>query len=83
LIDPAKVVIGGKSDAQARYLDPTILYPITWADPIMQDEIFGPILPILTYKTLDEALARIAAGPHPLAAFIFRATTTVSTGSTC
>lgn len=71
LIDPAKVVIGGKSDAQARYLDPTILYPITWADPIMKDEIFGPILPILTYKTLDEALARIAAGPHPLAAFIF------------
>lgn len=37
----------------------------------MQDEIFGPILPILTYKILDEAFARIAATPHPLSAFIF------------
>jgi acyl-CoA reductase-like NAD-dependent aldehyde dehydrogenase len=37
----------------------------------MQSEVFGPILPILTYRTLDEALARIAATPHPLAAFVF------------
>ena len=37
----------------------------------MEDEIFGPILPILTYKTLDEAFAKISATPHPLAAFIF------------
>jgi aldehyde dehydrogenase (NAD+) len=37
----------------------------------MEDEVFGPILPILTYRTLDEALARIAATPHPLAAFVF------------
>ena len=40
-------------------------------DPIMEDEVFGPILPILTYRTLDEALARTAATPHPLAAFVF------------
>jgi aldehyde dehydrogenase (NAD+) len=71
LIDPAKVVIGGRSDPAARYLDPTIVYPVTWDDPIMEDEIFGPILPILTYQTLDEALGRIAATPLPLAAFIF------------
>jgi hypothetical protein len=71
LIDPGKVVSGGRSDPQARYLDPTIVYPITWDDPIMEDEVFGPILPILTYKTLDEALARIAATPHPLAGFVF------------
>jgi aldehyde dehydrogenase (NAD+) len=71
LIDPAKVVIGGRSDPAARYLDPTIVYPVTWDDPIMEDEVFGPILPILTYQTLDEALGRIAATPHPLAAFIF------------
>src|SRR6202167_4729820 len=55
LIDPAKVIAGGKSDPEASYLDPTLLYPITWDDKIMEDEIFGPILPILTYKTLDEA----------------------------
>ncbi|MFZ3326159.1 MAG: aldehyde dehydrogenase family protein [Methylocella sp.] len=71
LIDPAKVVSGGRSDPQARYLDPTVVYPVTWDDPIMEDEVFGPILPILTYKTLDEALARIAALPHPLAGFVF------------
>jgi hypothetical protein len=48
LIDPAKVAAGGRSDPNARYLDPTILYPIAWDDPIMEDEVFGPILPILT-----------------------------------
>jgi aldehyde dehydrogenase (NAD+) len=71
LIDPAKVVIGGRSDPEARYLDPTIVYPVTWDDRIMEDEVFGPIPPILTYRTLDEAFGRIAATPHPLAAFIF------------
>jgi aldehyde dehydrogenase (NAD+) len=71
LIDPAKVIAGGKSDPDACYLDPTLLYPITWEDKIMEDEIFGPILPILTYKTLDEAFGRIASTPRPLAAFIF------------
>jgi len=71
LIDPAKVIAGGKSDPDARYLDPTLLYPITWEDKIMEDEIFGPILPILTYRTLDEAFGHIASTPRPLAAFIF------------
>jgi len=71
LIDPAKVVIGGESDPDARYLAPTILYPVKWDDRIMEDEVFGPILPVLTYRTLDDALSRIAAAPHPLAAFIF------------
>jgi aldehyde dehydrogenase (NAD+) len=71
LIDPARVVAGGRSDAEARYLDPTILYPVSWDDSIMEDEIFGPILPVLTYQTLDEALGKISATPRPLAAFIF------------
>jgi aldehyde dehydrogenase (NAD+) len=71
LINPAKMIIGGRSDPEARYLDPTIVYPVSWDDPIMEDEVFGPILPILTYRTLDEAFGRIAATPHPLAAFIF------------
>src|SRR5271169_5019834 len=71
LIDPAKVIAGGKSDPDAHYLDPTLLYPITWDHKVMEDEVFGPILPILTYKSLDEAFARIAATPHPLAGFIF------------
>src|SRR5207244_2501265 len=71
LIDPAKVVIGGESDPDARYLAPTIVYPISWHDTIMEDEVFGPILPILTYRTLDEAFRSISTTPLPLAAFIF------------
>jgi acyl-CoA reductase-like NAD-dependent aldehyde dehydrogenase len=71
LIDPAKVIIGGRSDPDARYLEPTIVYPVNWDEPIMADEVFGPILPVLTYRTLDEAFGKIAATPHPLAAFIF------------
>ena len=71
LIDPAKVIAGGKADPKAHYLDPTLLYPISWEDQIMEDEIFGPILPILTYKTFDEAMTRMAATPHALAGFIF------------
>jgi aldehyde dehydrogenase (NAD+) len=71
LIDPEKVVIGGESDPDARYLDPTIVYPVNWDDRIMDDEVFGPILPVLTYRTLDDAFGRIAAAPHALAAFIF------------
>jgi aldehyde dehydrogenase (NAD+) len=71
LIDPAKVVAGGRSDPEARYLDPTILYPVSWADKVMEEEVFGPILPILTYKSLEEAFGRIAATPRPLSGFVF------------
>jgi Aldehyde dehydrogenase family len=46
---------------------PTLLYPITWDDKIMEDEIFGPILPILTYKSFDEAMMRMAKTGRPLA----------------
>ena len=71
LIDPSKVVAGGASDADAHYLDPTLLYPITWQDAIMEDEIFGPILPILTYRSFDEAMAQMAKTGRPLAGSIF------------
>jgi len=71
LIDPGKVVYGGKSDAAARYLDPTILYPISWSDKIMEDEIFGPLLPILTYSDLGALIAKIKSMPRPLAGYFF------------
>src|SRR5262249_18048379 len=71
LLDPAKVVAGGKADPEARYLDPTIVYPVSWDDRIMEDEIFGPILPVLTYRTLDEALGKINGAPRALSAFVF------------
>src|SRR2546422_2350274 len=71
LIDPSKVVFGGRSDAKARYLDPTIIYPVSWSDRIMDDEIFGPLLPILTYSDLGKLLAKIKSMPRPLAGYGF------------
>lgn len=71
LIDPDKVVSGGKFDAAARYLDPTILYPVSWSDRLMQDEIFGPVLPIITYTDLGALLAQIKTMPKPLAGYVF------------
>ena len=71
LIDPKKVIYGGKFDPPARYLDPTILYPVSWSDKIMKDEIFGPLLPILTYSDLGTLLAKIKSLPKPLAGYVF------------
>ena len=71
LIDAEKVIAGGRHDANDRYLDPTVLYPVTWSDRIMENEIFGPILPILTFTDFDEAFAQIKARPRPLSGFIF------------
>src|SRR6266446_2048797 len=71
LIDQKKVISGGKSDPKARYIDPTILYPVTWDDPIMEDEIFGPLLPILTYTDIDAAIRAVKKHPKPLSGFLF------------
>ena len=67
----ARLVTGGERDAGTRYLAPTILADVTGAMPVMEDEIFGPILPVLTYTTLDEALSFVNARPKPLALYIF------------
>jgi aldehyde dehydrogenase (NAD+) len=71
LIDQKKVIAGGSSDPAAHYIDPTILYPVTWDDPIMEDEIFGPLLPILTYKNIDAAIREVKKRPKPLSGFLF------------
>jgi aldehyde dehydrogenase (NAD+) len=71
LIDPKKIIYGGKSDPQARYLDPTILYPISWSEKIMEDEIFGPLLPILIYSDLGKLIDKIKSLPKPLAGYVF------------
>lgn len=71
LIDKNKVFCGGSGDRNARYIAPTILHNISWDDEIMADEIFGPILPILVYKDLDEVFERLRSRPKPLAAYVF------------
>jgi aldehyde dehydrogenase (NAD+) len=64
-------LVGGQHEASDRYIAPTILGQIDWDAPIMQEEIFGPILPILTFEHLDEAIAQINQRPKPLALYLF------------
>lgn len=71
LIDPEKVVYGGQGDPETLKIQPTILDHVSPEDPVMQEEIFGPILPILTYNSLDEAVDFINGRPHPLALYLF------------
>ena len=71
LIDQEKVYFGGKTDAANRYIEPTIMHDVTWNDKVMQEEIFGPILPVLTFKNFNEALLQIAAYEKPLSAYLF------------
>ena len=66
-----KTVIGGQADPETRYIAPTILDDVSWDDPVMQEEIFGPILPVLTYNDLDEAIARVNERSKPLALYFF------------
>jgi len=71
LIDPEKVRIGGQTNPDDRYIAPTVMTDISWDDPVMQEEIFGPVLPILTYDKLDEAITTIRSKPKPLALYLF------------
>ncbi|WP_027955480.1 MULTISPECIES: aldehyde dehydrogenase [Halobacillus] len=64
-------VVGGAVDERQEKIAPTILDQVTWADPVMQDEIFGPILPVLTYDELDEVVEQINERPKPLALYYF------------
>ena len=71
LVDKEKVITGGDYDEAERYFAPTIVYPALWTDNVMQGEIFGPILPVLKYSSLYEAIAQIKSRPRPLAGYIF------------
>jgi aldehyde dehydrogenase (NAD+) len=71
MVDKEKVILGGDYDEAERYFAPTILYPVDWTDRVMQGEIFGPILPVLNYSNLQEAIAQIKSRPKPLAGYIF------------
>ena len=73
LIDDDKAVLGGTAgaDRETRYLPPTIMTGVDWNDPVMGEEIFGPVLPLLAVAGPDEAIARIRAGEKPLTAYVF------------
>ena len=71
LIDPDKTVLGGQWSQSTLQIAPTILDGVTEDDPVMGEEIFGPILPILTYDHFDELYRRLADRPKPLALYLF------------
>ena len=71
LIDADKVAIGGNSDADGLHIEPTVMTGVTADDAVMQEEIFGPILPIVRAETLEDAIAAITTGDKPLASYIF------------
>ena len=71
LIDKKKVVHGGSSDRKALRIEPTVLDNVTFSNAVMQEEIFGPVMPILVFDSLDEVIRNVNAMPHPLALYLF------------
>lgn len=70
-LDCGRVIFGGQTDADERYFSPTLLDDVEPASPVMQEEIFGPIFPIVTVKSTDEAIKFIVDRPKPLALYYF------------
>lgn len=71
LIDSNKVVFGGTGNPGTCQISPTVMDQVTWEDAVMQEEIFGPVMPILTYQNIDELIALINSKPSPLALYLF------------
>ena len=71
LIDPSKIAFGGKADAASLKIEPTILDNVGWNDLVMKQEIFGPVLPVLTYATDEELIKVVNSRPKPLALYLF------------
>ena len=71
LIDPKKVVMGGTWDAQRLKIAPTVLDSVTWEDAVMGQEIFGPVLPIMTFTELEDVISLLQGKDTPLALYFF------------
>lgn len=71
LINPDKVYIGGNFNVDERFIEPTVLHGVTWEDKVMKDEIFGPIMAVLTFDDLDTVIREIKDRPKPLALYVF------------
>jgi acyl-CoA reductase-like NAD-dependent aldehyde dehydrogenase len=70
-LDSGEILVGGETNPSERYIAPTVIDRVDWEDPVMQEEIFGPILPVLEYTDLNEAIALVNAKPKPLALYFF------------
>jgi aldehyde dehydrogenase (NAD+) len=91
LLGSGTVAIGGQTDRTTRYIAPTVLTDVNIDSPVMHEEIFGPLLPVVRADGLDEAIAFIRGGDKPLSAYVFtrdaaaqqRFVDEVSCGNTC
>lgn len=91
LIDRDKLVFGGASDADALRIEPVVMRDITEDDAVMKEEIFGPVMPVLSYDDTEGMIARINSHDHPLALYVFsgnkafikKITSSISFGGGC
>ena len=91
LIDRDKLVFGGASDADALRIEPVVMRDITEGDAVMKEEIFGPVMPVLSYDDTEGMIARINSHDHPLALYVFsgnkafikKITSSISFGGGC
>jgi aldehyde dehydrogenase (NAD+) len=70
-LEEGKIIFGGQTDASERYIAPTLLTNVSKTDLVMKEEVFGPVLPIISYKDDAEAMEWIAYNPYPLALYIY------------
>lgn len=71
LIDSDKTVHGGRTNADTLQIEPTVMTNIGWDDAVMGEEIFGPVLPVLTFETVDEVIETVNSHDRPLALYLF------------
>ena len=71
MLDDGERILGGSCDRETKFIEPTILSDIKGSSPLLSEEIFGPILPIISIDTKEEAFEIIARNPYPLASYLF------------
>jgi aldehyde dehydrogenase (NAD+) len=71
MIETSKVIYGGSTNENSLYIEPTVMTGVTWDDKVMQEEIFGPLLPIISFKKFSEVVETILEKEKPLAAYLF------------
>jgi aldehyde dehydrogenase (NAD+) len=71
MVDSAKIVFGGGFDVESRIFEPTIIDNVSFDDAVMQEEIFGPILPVISFKSLDDVIREVKEREKPLSCYIF------------
>ncbi|WP_425446157.1 aldehyde dehydrogenase [Dethiothermospora halolimnae] len=71
LLNSGNILVGGETDKESLYIEPTIIDNVSWEDSVMADEIFGPILPIIEYRNIEEVIEMVNSYYKPLALYLF------------